>query len=137
MTTFLDTNILIYLLDSESSHHKWSVDQLDICKQSGPAVISDIVYCEFAVGMETQADVDLALSELAVERIAATDTVLFRAAEAFRKYRDLKGQKNRVLPDFLIGAMAEVHDAPLITNNSADFETYFPKLVLIAPGETQ
>ena len=43
MTAFLDTNILIYLLDPEAQFHTWSVEQLQSCKANGPAVVSDIV----------------------------------------------------------------------------------------------
>jgi predicted nucleic acid-binding protein len=38
-----------------------------------------------------------------------------------------------VLPDFLIGAAAEVADAPLVTANAKDFRTYFPGVTLIQP----
>ena len=133
MTTFIDTNVLIYLLDEQADHHEWSREQLDVCRGRGPALISDIVYCEFAVGMASQEAVDLAISELAIERIAATDEVLFRAAMAFKEYRGSDREIKRVLPDFLVGAIADIYHAPLLTNNSADFTKYFPKLELITP----
>jgi predicted nucleic acid-binding protein len=97
-------------------------------------VITDIVYCEFSVGMTNQAEVDAAISTLALERYPGNDTMLFRAGKAFQQYRKKhKGPKTNVLPDFLIGAAAEVADAPLVTANAKDFRTYFPGVTLIQP----
>jgi len=133
MTAFLDTNILIYLLDPSATLHDWSVNQLNTCKMSGPAIISDIVYCEFAVGMPSQAAVDAAVAQFALERMQGDDSVLWRAATAFGQFRAAKGSKTTVLPDFLIGALAESAGAPLITNNPRDFAPFFPALQIIKP----
>jgi len=133
MTTFIDTNVLIYLLDEAANHHAWSVEQLNICKEIGPAIVSDIVYCEFCVGMQSQAEVDAAVAKFALERLSTSDSVLFRAAEAFRQYKANGGPKTTVLPDFLVGAIAEVSNAPLITVNAKDFAGYFPALKIISP----
>ncbi|HEX3888870.1 MAG TPA: PIN domain-containing protein [Phenylobacterium sp.] len=133
MTTFLDTNILIALLNNQEQHHAWCVAQLGACKLNGPALISDIVYCEFSAGMASQAHVDAAIAQFALERMPSDDATLFRAGTAFRQYKANKGTKTNVLPDFLIGAIAEVAGAPLITANAKDFTGYFPTLQLIAP----
>ncbi|HTK35589.1 MAG TPA: PIN domain-containing protein [Caulobacteraceae bacterium] len=133
MTTFLDTNVLIALLNDREPHHVWSVEQLKACKLNGPALISDIVYCEFSVGMATQAHVDAAVARFALERMPSDDAVLFRAGAAFKQYKAQKGQKTNVLPDFLIGAIAEVSGAPLVTANPKDFTGYFPNIQIIAP----
>jgi predicted nucleic acid-binding protein len=133
MTTFLDTNVLIYLLDPGAEFHTWSVQELQSCKASGPAVISDIVYCEFSFGMATQNDVDAVVSQFGLERLRADDAALFRAGQAFAQYKSRCGNKTNVLPDFLIGALAEVAGAPLVTANHKDFVGYFPNLKVISP----
>ena len=45
---------------------------------------------------------------------------------AYKDYLRRGGNKTNVLPDFLIGAIAEVAEAPLITANQKDFLGYFP-----------
>jgi hypothetical protein len=63
-----------------------------------------------------------------------SDAALVRAGVAFKQYRTQNSRpKTNVLPDFIIGAIAEVADAPLLTANSADFAAYFPKIILISP----
>jgi predicted nucleic acid-binding protein len=133
MTTFLDTNVLIFLLDEGAQHHAWAAEQLALRKEQGPIIISDIVYCEFCVGMNSREDADAAVTGLALERLGMSDGALYRAAQAFKQYKDNGGQKKRVLPDFLIGATAELANAPLLTANADDFDGFFPTLELIAP----
>lgn len=134
MTTFLDTNIIVALLDDTHIHHAWSVEELKNRKIEGPAIVSDIVYCEVSVGMKNQAEVDEAINKLGLERIRCRDEALVRAGVAFKEYRDAnKGPKLGVLPDFIIGAVAETENAPLMTVNGKDFTGYFPGVALITP----
>lgn len=133
MTTFLDTNVLIYLTTPTDPHHDWAMQQLEACKARGPAIIADMVYCEFSVAFLSKADVDSVVSAFALERYPTTDTALFRAGKAFKQYRSQQGTKNNVLPDFLIGAIAEEAGAPLVTLNPKDFVGYFPTVQLISP----
>ena len=134
MTTFLDTNVVIALLDTSNTHHAWSVSEVMRRKAEGPAIISDIVYCEVSVGMKDQVEVDAAIASLGLERMPESDAVLFRAGKAFKHYRDVnKGTKLGVMPDFLIGAMAEVASAPLLTANPKDFVGYFPDVEIKRP----
>lgn len=133
MTTFLDSCIFIALLNESDRLHDWSVEAVIKCKEIGPAIISDIVYCEVSVAMRSRAELDQALADLSLERVRLTDEALFRAGKAFKRYREEnKGRKLGVLPDFLIGAMAEVHSAPLITDNKRDFIGYFPSINIIS-----
>lgn len=134
MTTFVDTNVVIYLLKPDSPFHKWSLDEFVKAKENGPVILPDIAYCELSVGMESEEATDTALAELAFERLPCSDASLFRAGRAFKDYRDKnRGQKNNVLPDFLIGAQAETMGAPLLTANEGDLLKYFAKINLITP----
>lgn len=134
MSTFLDTNIVIALLDEKSPHHKWSVDTLIARKAHGPAIVSDIVYCEVSIGMKDRSETDEAIARLGLERMPSKDAALFRAGRAYKDYKDKNsGPKMGVLPDFIIGALAEVENSPLMTGNTKDFTGYFPKVQLICP----
>lgn len=135
MTTFIDTNVLIYLLDPESPRHQWSVDELQKAKAKGPVVIPDIAYCELSIGMDSKEATDEAIQSLALDRLPCPDESFFRAGRAFKKYKDENdGPKTNVLPDFLIGAQAETARAPLLTGNEKDFIGYFSNLDLICPS---
>jgi predicted nucleic acid-binding protein len=60
-------------------------------------------------------------------------TALQKAAEAFVAARERGGSKTSPLPDFCIGAHAEVAGLTLVTRDAAQNRTYFPDLKVISP----
>jgi len=134
MTSFIDSNVLISIINEDEEHHAWSIEKFNEAKASGPVVISNIVYCEFSAGIPTIDQVDTIIAELEIERIPPSNSALYDAGKAFIQYRNINnGPKLNVLPDYLIGAEANAENSPLITANDKDFRTYFPDLVLICP----
>jgi predicted nucleic acid-binding protein len=133
MTVFIDTNVLIAIVNPHEPHHDWSVQTLNDQLAVGPALISDIVFCEFSVAMENVDEASASVASLGLERLRTNDAALFRAGKAFKKYRENAGIKTNVLPDFLIGAEAVALDVPLVTANEDDFVKYFPELKIISP----
>lgn len=138
MTTFLDTSALMAALNETEPHHDWSVAQIAARRGEGPLIITDMVYSEFSASMASREDTDAAVSHWALERLRGNDDALFMAGQAYKSYRRKKrgpGElpKNNVLPDFIIGAIANVEGYPLITTNEDDFSKYFPGLELIHP----
>jgi predicted nucleic acid-binding protein len=136
MTTFIDTNVLVYLMEETSPFHEWAKQVVDERRNDGPIIACDIVYSEFSVAMNTKEDTDLAMDALAIERLPFTNDVLYHAGKAFKKYKSNGGAKNNVLADFLIGAQAAIEDAPLLTNNVKDYRSYFPDVTIIRPPAT-
>jgi predicted nucleic acid-binding protein len=133
MTTFLDTNVIIYLLEPTSPFHNWAKTVVGKSRTAGPLLISDVVYSEFSVTLDSVQDTDQALDQLGIERVQFSTRALFLAGRAFVKYRKGGGTKTSVLSDFLIGAQAETEGAPLITNDRHYFSSYFPAIQLILP----
>jgi predicted nucleic acid-binding protein len=56
------------------------------------------------------------------------------AAQAFLKYRRSGGAKTSPLPDFYIGAHAELEGHSLVTRDAARYRSYFPNVPLVAPA---
>ena len=138
MTTFLDTSAIMSAINHDEPHHDWSVAMIEERRAEGPLVIADIVYSEFSASMRTREETDAAIAIWAFERLRNNDEALFKAGQAYKTYRQKKrgpGEpfKNNVLPDFLIGALAEVEGIPLVTTNQDDFLKYFPNIEVIHP----
>lgn len=135
MTVLIDTNIVIALLKEDDYHHEWADRMFAQLKaSSAPLIIPDIVYCEASVAMVTQEHIDQAVAQLGLERLSPNEAALFRAGKAFKKYKDEnKGEKTGVLPDFLIGAMAEALDVPILTADPKHFVGYFDNLDVVQP----
>jgi predicted nucleic acid-binding protein len=134
MTTFIDTNVVIAMLDTTDAHHQWATAEFAVRQALGPVIISDIVYCEASASMLSRADFDSVIRPFAFDRYTLNDDDLYRAGQAFLQYRRRpQSVKTGVMPDFLIGAAAEVNAAPLMTSNARDFTGYFPAVTLITP----
>jgi predicted nucleic acid-binding protein len=131
MTTFVDTSVLIPLFDGNSPHHGWCQQQIE--SADPPLVISDVVYTEVSVGMATKAETDTAIAQFGFVRAAYSDDVLFRAGRAFLAYKANQGPKDSLLPDFFVGAHAEVSGETLLTRDPGKVRTYFPTVPLITP----
>jgi len=139
MTTFLDTSAIMSAINAGETHHAWSVAQIEARRAEGPLIIADIVYSELSAGMASREDTDAAIAEWALERLRGSDDALFMAGKAYKAYRSKKRSpgefpKSNVLPDFLIGALAQAEGVPLMTTNQDDFLAYFPDLEVIYPG---
>ncbi|UVO50368.1 PIN domain-containing protein [Sphingomonas sp. SUN019] len=133
MTTYVDTSVLIDLLEANSEHHAWSLTQIEKARVSGPVIVSDAVYSEFSIALDTEEHADEALNQFSFVRCGYSNQVLFRAGKAYLRYRQSKGTKTNVLPDFFIGALADTERAPLLTRDPQKVRAYFPTVELITP----
>ena len=78
-------------------------------------------------------DLDNWLDPALFRRLPLPYSAGWRAAEAYVAYRRTGGTKSSPLPDFYIGAQAEIESLTLVTRDAARYRTYFPTVSLIAP----
>ena len=131
--TLVDANVLIDIFAADPNWRDWSARQLIAANQSGRLVINQIVYAEVAATFPTQRKLDEALSLRRYDRETIPWEAAFNAARAFLAYRRSGGLKRSPLPDFYIGAHAEVQGYFLLTRDSARYRQSFPTLKLISP----
>jgi len=105
--------------------------------------MSLITYAEVWIGVlsskssrEDELKVNKTLYELFEVNITELNITMARsAAAAFLKYKSLKGKREFLLPDFLIGAHALYYTNSILTTNPRDFLKYFPQLTVITPNQ--
>lgn len=131
----LDTSALIALLDNNEAAHPAVLRKFQRYKSSGMVFITEVVFAEASAGMNSAEELRLALDELGISDLSANDDGLFSAGQVFKKYRRSKGtgKKDGVLPDFMIGAVAEAKGVALITLNDRDFVNKFERLTVVNP----
>ncbi len=132
--TLVDTNILLDVLSDDPNWRAWSADRLEQRSRQGPLFINDVVYAELSSRFSTEDLLDRKVSELNVTLQRMPKHALFLAGHAYERYRRTGGTRSGVLPDFFIGAHAQVARWSLFTRDVRRYRTYFPDVELIAPN---
>ena len=133
MPALVDTSVLIDIAVRDPEWLRWSRPQLERLRKAGSVVINQIIYSEFSLRYETIDEVDALLPEDAFRREGLPWDAAFAASRAFALYRRRGGAREKVLPDFLIGAHAMIRGYAILTRDPRGYRQYFPALEIIAP----
>ncbi|HVF47927.1 MAG TPA: type II toxin-antitoxin system VapC family toxin [Pyrinomonadaceae bacterium] len=135
MTTAIDSNVIIGLLNSDDALNTRARTSLDAAYAAGGLVICGAVFAELhASPGRTEEFVNSFLDETEiVVDWSSSETIWRSAGSAFQKYasrrRRLKtSEPRRILTDFYIGAHAFAHGHRLLTLDDRIFRTSFPEL---------
>ncbi len=137
----LDTNVVIDAQNRTSPFFHWSSEVVSEAVRAAGAGINAVTLAELCVGKEKIAD--LVQSELRRAGVQLLDLPARAAAicgTAYRKYRLVRRKSAggfapaTPLPDFFIGAHAELMGWKLATRDSERFRLYFPDVELIEPA---
>ncbi len=129
----VDTNIILDVLSGDPNWAEWSDAQLKACAARDRLVINDIVFAELSVGYDRIEELDDVLEIMGLPMAPIPRPALFLAGQAFKRYRESKGTKSGVLPDFFIGAHAAVEGATLLTRDTRRYRRFFPTVALVTP----
>ena len=139
----LDSSIIISLLKKDVFFQE-IVNVLELIKDLEIQVyISHITYAEIWVGVlasnnpkEDEIRVNKTLYELFGVKVTDLNITIARtAAMAFLNYKNLKGTREFLIPDFLIGAHAQYYTKSILTTNPRDFQKYIPELNVLTPSQ--
>lgn len=133
MSTLVDSNVILDLLGPDPEWENWSVRQLSAITSAGEAIINPVVYAEVSIRYVDEREFDQDILGRRFIREPLPWSAAFRAGKAHLDYRRRGGPQHRTLPDFLIGAHAEVRGLRLLTRDPRRYRTYFPDVDVIAP----
>ena len=128
-----DTNVLLDIATADPVWLSWSESQFRMAAAKGPILINPIIYAELAPAFSNSHDLDRWLDPAVIKRLPLPYSAGWIAAQAFIQYRKSGGIKTSPLPDFYIGAHAEIENWTLVTRDAARYRTYFPNVRLITP----
>ncbi|MEO6947778.1 MAG: PIN domain-containing protein [Nitrobacter sp.] len=131
--TLIDSNVLIDIFSDDPNWFAWSAARLEEAARRGSLLINEVVYAETSIRYSDVHRFDSALTRAGITLTSIPRIALFAAGKAFMRYRGAHGLRTGVLPDFFIGAHAEVERLPLLTRDARRYRTYFPNVALIAP----
>ena len=129
----VDTNVLIDVTTVDPTWFEWSRRELNAAAARDELSINVVVYAELSIRYDSVDQVDRVIENLGVILEPIPPAALFSAGKALQRYRAAGGVRTGVLPDFFVGAHAEVIGAQLLTRDTRRYRTYFPGVRLIAP----
>jgi len=136
----LDTNVLIYAFEAESVHGEWARAIIAGAVVDKGAAISAVTLAELCVGDAEPSTVADRVRSWGVAILDVPAAAAEPCARAYRNYRKRRESSREgkapvmPLPDFFIGAHAEVMGWKLATADQGRFKTYFATVLLEIPA---
>jgi predicted nucleic acid-binding protein len=135
----LDTNVLIYASTDGSPFLEWARSTIAAGVSGDGAAVNAVSLAEICVG---DAEPETVADRIRSWGITLLDVPVVGAelcAKAYLEYRERRRAESGrdapllPLPDFFIGAHAQVMNWPLVTADPGRFRTYFPSVTLLTP----
>ena len=129
----VDTNVILDVIENDRQWAAWSQAQLDAASLKFTLIINPVIYAELSIAYKRIEELESMIKGAGLRLDPMPREALFLAGRVFLKYRQQRGTKSGVLPDFFIGAHAAISGIPLLTRDVRRYLTYFPSLKLITP----
>ena len=134
MISAIGTNVLLDILIPNEAFADAATSIIEDAANQGSLVVCDIVYAEICIQFPTRRECDHFFDSNEI-RIESPDRAAhFLASRIWREYRSQGGKRNRILPDFLIGAHAQTQANRPISRDRGFYLILFPKLAIIDPA---
>ncbi len=132
MSILIDSNVILDLVNQDPIWLDWSLSSIERYS-SGGLIINSIIFSELSTNATSTEEVESLLKSLEIEMIEIPRKALFLASKVHLDYRRRGGTRSTGLPDFFIGAHAQIASIPLISRDKSRYQTYFPQITLISP----
>jgi len=135
----LDTNVLIYASTDGSPLLEWARYIIATGVSEDGAAVNAVSLAEICVGDAEPGTVADRLRSWGIALLDVPVAVAEPCAKAYLEYRERRRAESGrdapslPLPDFFIGAHAQVMGWPLATADAGRFRTYFPSVTLKIP----
>jgi hypothetical protein len=135
----LDTNVLIYASTEGSPFLDWARHTIASGVSEGGAAVNAVSLAEICVGDAEPESVADRIRSWGVTLLDVPAVAAEPCAKAYLKYRQRRRSESGhdapllPMPDFFIGAHAQVMGWPLATADEGRFRTYFPSVSLRVP----
>ena len=134
MITAVDSSVLLDVLLDDPSHRAGSLAALRKGRAEGALVACPVVWAEVCAAAPGTAEVRELLVAAGISFSPFDEACAQKAGEIWAAYRAAGGKRERLIPDFLVGAHALVKGAQLLSRDRGFFRVYFKGLKVVEPG---
>lgn len=133
MITAVDSSVLLDVFRNDPKFCQKSAEALRKHISEGKLVACDIVWAEVSCAFPDKNRYTEIMARLGVTFSAMTVSAAVLSGTAWIHYRKNGGTRERMIPDFLIGAHAVDQCDRLLTRDRGFYRTYFAGLVVVEP----
>ena len=134
MITAVDTSVLLDVFTDDPQFRERSLAALRRCRAEGTLIACDVVWSEIIALFPDERVGRLALEEIPVAFGPVNAIAATRAGVAWREYRKRGGPRERLVPDFLVGAHALEQADRLLTRDRGFQRAAFEGLTIVDPS---
>ena len=132
MKTALDSSVILDVLTDDPDWAGASESALQQASAAGTLIVCECVIAEITPALPSGMLASF-LTDWGIRYLPSTQESSEKAGEMFRRYLERRTEAKRVLPDFLIGAHAQLHAGRLLARDRGYYRDYFSELTLIEP----
>jgi len=134
LITAVDTSVLLDVFTADPEHLERSRTALRDSIARGRVVACEVVWAEVSAFFPDTAVAAEAMDALGINFAASSIDASLAAGAAWAEYRRRGGKRDRVVPDFLIGAHAILDADRLVTRDRGFYRSYFSELEVFDPS---
>ena len=131
--TLVDSSVLFDILLTDKMWFEWSATALESVAEESALIVNPIIFAELSASFLKLEDLEEVLPLDLYKREPLPYKAAFLAGRAFVKYKRRGGSKTSPMPDFYIGAHAEVANLRVLTRDPRRFRMYYPVVELLTP----
>lgn len=131
MISAVDSSVLLDVLCMDPAHAQSSGDLLRRARREGRLIVCDCVVAEILPAFN-EPDLRAFLGDVGIEMVPSTLDVAILAGKHFAGFLKRGGKAGRVLPDFLIGAHAQILADRLLARDRGYLRDYFRGLTVLS-----
>lgn len=135
-TTAIDTSVLLDVLLDDPRHRMASLDAVRGARAAGPLIVCPVVWAEVVAAVPGEDRLGEMLTAAGITFDPFDESCARKAGRLWSSYRRAGGKRERLIPDFLVGAHALVRGARLLTRDRGFYRTYFRGLRIVQPGSS-
>jgi predicted nucleic acid-binding protein len=130
MRLALDSSVLLAIFNGEPGAGD-RLRALVEARREGQLCLCEIVYAEISPAFPSRDELEEVLARLGARLDPISAEAAWLAGRTFRSYRAAGGPRERLIPDFLIAAHAQVQADGLAAMDRGYLRTYFPDLHVV------
>jgi predicted nucleic acid-binding protein len=134
LITAVDSSVLLDVLLDDPKHGRTSLASLRTARAEGALVACPVVWAEICAAAAGVTGLPDRLAAAGISFDPFDVACSRKAGELWAAYRAAGGKRERLIPDFLVGAHALVRCARLLSRDRGFFRVYFKGLPVIDPG---